>query len=261
MSFDITLMGDSVLDNFYWLEDKSKDLKYELEQLNYKVNNLAVDESQLKNLFSIKPNQQYISTRHYPYPVNSNGVVNPIVLLRNGKTKTVVLSVGGNDLRVNIFKLALGPENFINSVLTEEFYTLFDKTINEIKQHCQKLILVLFYPPYLGKGSAYIQYVHFQNQITNKLLSFYRTLAMKHNIPLLDLSRTFNSQDRSHYGSTEIEPSNKSNIAIAYCIDYIVSNFNGYATYYAPNLTISDMKVDSSKYSPYSFGINQCPTQ
>ncbi len=102
----ITLVGDSILDNFYWLENKQHDLKYELEQHIFCVKNYAVDESRLDNvLYGIEPKDIYQESREYPYPVDENGIVQPLELLSN--EDMIVLSVGGNDLRVTLFKMTI----------------------------------------------------------------------------------------------------------------------------------------------------------
>ncbi|CAH6419057.1 Hypothetical protein HVR_LOCUS250 [uncultured virus] len=242
----ITLMGDSVLDNFYWLSIMRHDLKYELEQLGYKVDNFAVDESQLNNVIhGIAPRDVYQITRHYSYPCAEDGKVHPIELLVNSGSNICVLSIGGNDLRVNLWKLTLGTDHFVNSVLTQQFSDNLDHVLTNIKLVTSKIILILVYIPYIGPGSRYAMFSQYRYQVSEKLLLFYRMTARKHNIPLLDLSKTFDYNDRNHYGSTEIEPSNLSNKCIADCINYIYRNYRGYSVYYAPNCNSDNIQVDS----------------
>ncbi len=51
-------------------------------------------------------------------------------------------------------------------------------------------------------------------------------IAEMYSLPILDLSRTFDPFDRSHYGSTEIEPSNISGQFICDLVKFIVEDFN-----------------------------------
>lgn len=242
----ITLVGDSVLDNFYWLFDRTHDLKYELNQLGYEVDNFAVDESKVGDIiYGIEPRDVYQQTRHYPYPCDKEGKVNPLKLLSSNGSDLCVISVGGNDMRVNMWKIALGIDNFINSVLDQSFIDNLDHVLTNVKMRSKRTVLVCVYVPYLGRGSRYESFSGYRSKVFDKLLSVYKTIAQKHDIPLLDLSRTFDYNNRIHYGSTEIEPSNLSNKCIADCIDYICNNYNGYAVYYAPDCDSSDIRVES----------------
>ena len=62
----IMLLGDSILDNFYWLENPINDIKQQLQDLmpNTKVSNMAVDESTIKHVLNkIKPAERYVKKR------------------------------------------------------------------------------------------------------------------------------------------------------------------------------------------------------
>ncbi len=79
-------MGDSVLDNFYWLSDHKKDIKQQiLDEYNNKilVTNLAVDESTSYDvLYGTDPSFTYINARNEygleSYPINKNDKVIPL---------------------------------------------------------------------------------------------------------------------------------------------------------------------------------------
>lgn len=78
----IALIGDSVLNNFYWLENKDSDLTYELTTRGYNVNNFAVDESRLEDIISgIIPRSEYVNPRSYSYPID-NYKVCPLDLIK-----------------------------------------------------------------------------------------------------------------------------------------------------------------------------------
>eukprot|EP01084_Bolivina_argentea_P188433 324387_1 len=121
----IILMGDSVLDNFYWLRDKTKDVRQQILDTfdgNVKVSNLAVDESTSEDvLYGVDPSWTYVDARKdcglQPYPIdrNNDDKVAPleivqkmidnqeIVISKNAMKPAVVLSIGGNDVRVLLF--------------------------------------------------------------------------------------------------------------------------------------------------------------
>lgn len=239
----VTLLGDSVLDNFFWLKDKEKDLKYDLETMGYEVCNLAVDESRLNDVINgIVPKDVYQKTRHYEYPCNKEGVVEPLKLMK--PCDIVVLSVGGNDFRCNLSNLLFGIDKFLSMVINQDFIQKFDNLLSTLTKNGKKVILVCVYSPYLGVGSNYQLLASFKDGIYDKVRIFLQYLCKRHNIALLDLSRTFDPYDRSHYGSTEIEPSNKSSRCIAECIEYIDRNYKGYNTYYAPKCNVNDMVIE-----------------
>ncbi len=69
-------------------------------------------------------------------------------------------------------------------------------------------------------------------------------IARKYNIPILNLNKTFDVSNRSHYGTIDIHPSNISNKCIAKCITYIPSHYDGYHIYYATNCDSSKIKIE-----------------
>ena len=248
----IILVGDSILDNFYWLEDKKKDLTYDLEKLGYNVVNFAVDESRLTDVINgIKPREQYSSSRPYPYITDKDGFMRPLSLINKWWSfdisvlneistnttfsKIIVLSVGGNDLRTSMLYLLSGMDTFFDKVFTKEYIDNYNNLLSELLGYSDRMILVQPYLPYLGESSNYKIFEHLKNEFIRTWFDFTNDLAKKYNIPLLDLSKTFDPYDRSHYGSTEIEPSNKSSLCIANCISHINKNYEGYKIYYAPN--------------------------
>lgn len=246
ISNKIILIGDSVLDNFYWLSNKTQDLKKELLDLGYSVDNNAVDESKLFDVINgTIPKQIYKDTRSYPYPINNNGKVLPLELLSsNSSDDMVVLSIGGNDLRENLMKLMWGVDSFFDSVVTDNYIIAYKNLLVKILNKKSKLLLVCLYIPYIGPDSNYVLLNNFASQLREKWFHFMNVLAKKCNIPLLDLSRTFDCTNRKHYGATEIEPSNLSNKCIADCIDKIYNSYDGYHVYFAPNCDISQFKVE-----------------
>ncbi len=97
------------------------------------------------------------------------------------------------------------------------------------------------YTPYLGPNSIYEIFKSIANNIISKWMNFLKIIAKKYDVPILDLNQTFDMYNRSHYGSTEIEPSNSSNQCIAKCISYIYEKYDGYAIYFAKNCDITNL--------------------
>ena len=243
----IILMGDSVLDNFYWLKNKKKDVKQQILDTynnNIKVTNLAVDESTSEDvLYGMDPSWTYIDARKQyglePYPIDKNNydkvcpldiaekLINEnkinINVNKNEIKPTVVLSVGGNDVRVLLFNFNL--KEIMNGLNKFEINLkeIIEIIINKLKLN---LIIVLCYEPYFDFAESYgikrEQLLQIFNIGANKLFN----LCNKYNLPIIDLSRTLNPFNRKHYGTTTIEPSNESGQYIVDLIKYINDNYN-----------------------------------
>jgi hypothetical protein len=233
-------MGDSVLDNFYWLDKKKEDLAYQLTKKLQNHNsdsictNLALDETEVPDIMNGKiPSLVYAKERANikmkPYQVNKDGVFFPLeqleVLFKESKTKPthVVLSMGGNDCRVRL-NLARA-DSILSSLKSADFEFNYRQTVETLIKLVPNVILVLVYKP--GK-TFYSLFPALENQINilaQSLAPIIFKIARDYKLPIIDLSRTFNPDDLSHYGSTPIEPSNKSSMFICEHVDRIVSNF------------------------------------
>ena len=331
----IILMGDSVLDNFYWLKDKSLDIKQQIinqylqDGINVQVTNLAVDESETKDvLHGIRPNWVYVSERRdlnlekYPMDKDDN-IVYPLKLLsdlitqhNNGNNNnnndddkndkitrvlnpSVVLSVGGNDFRMVLagggdaesFKYGaysmiegMIESNFLNNmkqivstllphpkgksyqisdsnkkmVKKEEENKndgLFDEDeygVNKEKQSnlnynnfqmfnnqrkFTNIQLILVYP-YQPGTTWHVYNTIPNNKILNEfaIRQFFNVMewgfksicdiAFEYNLPIIDLSRTFDANDETHFGMTPIEPSNKSGQYISDLVKYVLLTYD-----------------------------------
>lgn len=228
----IVLLGDSILDNFYWLGNKERDLTFILnEMLNeegYVCLNFAVDESRLRDVTNgIKPRGTYSEARTYPYPVDENGFVVPLKLTGEVSPELTVLSVGGNDFRVNIPRLIFGVDNFVSSVLSPVYRKEYEELIVKLKTISKHVILVSFFTPYIGAGSVYSLLAGYRDSIRKPWNEFIHSIAKKHHVTLIDLDKLFDPYDRSHYGTTEIEPSDKTNEMMAKVIKSIVKQKTG----------------------------------
>ena len=283
----IALIGDSVLDNFYWLEDKKNDVTNQLKTLYSKerndvsIHNYAVDESTTDNVLkSISPLPQYVNARyttfdgHNPYPCNKYGKVHPLKLLKELKPEYTVLSVGGNDGRIHLSKLLIGSDSLLEAIYEDKVPEKLERLVQRIVERTEKitrdlpdfetsvqknttetkLVLIFVYKPHetifkefrknVGWGLQFLPIEHFINlaerldTVYGELREVYKRIAMKYNIPLIDLSLTFDPRNRKHYGSTAIEPSNESGEVIAKLIKHVIDNhdFSGNSVcYFSPN--------------------------
>lgn len=256
----IYLIGDGILDNFNNLENKEQDLTYELTNLGHKVFNYAVDETKVLNVIK-GINVNPINTVKRPYLHLTNNKLYQLELLGKHtnvnksfksvygdiniyrENNIVVLSVGGNNLRVNLFSLLGGTKNFVSSILSKEFISNYEKIIETVLQSCSKIILISLYLPFLGKNSSYGKYSQFSRPIMEEWNNFLFKIGRKYNIPVLDLNRTVNPDNRSHYSTVDTFLSNLSNKCLADSIHYIQSHYDGHKIYYAPDCNISNITI------------------
>jgi hypothetical protein len=252
----IFLIGDAILDNFYQLDDKKQDLKQDLVDLGFNVNNYAIDQTRVEDVVNgVLPTVVIGSnTRSYAYQTDHDGKVYPLKLLAQKSTTNkhfqsvyagiksqqvdeniVVISLGGNNLNNGFMKIAFGVDFFINSVVTPIFIKTYENVIITACRNSDKLILISPHLPYLGPGSKYTMYEALAIPLMEKWFVFLNDLGKKYNIPILDMRRTLNTKNRTHYGLLDTHPSNLSSKCLAQCIKTISNNYKGYHIYYAPN--------------------------
>jgi len=238
-SFHVALMGDSVLDDFYWLSDPNWDVRVQLvselkkNNPNHRVSNWAVDESTIHCvLYGSRPRDVYVSSRAWRglenYPTASDGNVYPLHLLgTHTPTPThVVLSIGGNDARV-AFSESFDLENIYRIMIDNGIEKSLRALIQNIIKKVPKLILVYVYHPQITMFPM-LYWLPPEKVVTELLIKFspiYISVAKDFNLPVIDLSRTFNPYDSNDYGTTPIEPSNKSGMYIAKLVEYILEDF------------------------------------
>lgn len=260
----ILLVGDSILDNYYWLDNKEQDLRKELIDLGFLAFNYASEDSTVKAItLGVTPKDIYRNSRSYPYPIDNEGKMFPIKLIEqqkkpftpvygaikplsfsnNDQGNMIVLSIGGNSFQTNPSRILLGTDYFFNAVVNEDFISDYENLVKNLKKLSNKVVLISIYLPFFGKSSSYGVFSRFATPIMTRWRSFLQNIAQKYNIPILDLSRTFNTDKREHYGTSDIEPSNISNTCMAKCLSYIYENYDGYHTYYAPDCDFERITV------------------
>lgn len=79
---------------------------------------------------------------------------------------------------------------------------------------------MIFYNPEISQ--SFSPNIFGRDSIRNPWNEFIHSIAKKHHATLIDLDKLFDPYDRSHYGATEIEPSDKTNEMMAKVIKSIV---------------------------------------
>lgn len=235
---NIYLLGDSVLDNFFWLKDKQLNLTNQLRLMSMtpsNIMNFAVDENETKDVLHGKiPPFQYSFSRSLcqieSYPTDTDGRVYPLKLIKQhyspNKKNIAILSVGGNDARINLHLLPYGWQNVWKQMQKQQFVENYVKIIEQLNQLNTDVILVFVYKPYQDF------YPQFQSELFKLMANvkeIMSQIAKKYKLPMIDLSMTFDPTNPTHYGigngSSPIEPSNQSSQFIANLIKHVIDNY------------------------------------
>lgn len=212
----ILLVGDSTLDNAYWVHKGERDLTelFELEG-KYDVLNYAVDNSRIADVMNgMSPEHVYRNNRRYAYPVESNDKVEPMQHV--GEANYVVLSIGGNDGRQRL------SQGSTLAGLSAEYRAL----VQAIRAQCPKVILVIPYMPCFAIADPAMKT---QRGTVETFMNEWRKAVMQIgtelHLPVIDLSVDIDSEDRSYYGTTCIEPSEKGSQVIKDRIEKVIEEF------------------------------------
>lgn len=193
---EVYLIGDGILDNYFWLENKERDLKKELSILGYSTHNFAIEEMKVTDVVNgIIPSQKHQKARSYSYQITrdnklfcleelgskSNGNISFTPLYGNflsfSEKKEIdgltVISIGGNDINASFSNIFMGINYFMNAILTKEFVKDYETIIETSKRHCKKVMLISIYLPYLGPNSSYGNYARFAEPIIKFGMIFY----------------------------------------------------------------------------------------
>ncbi|ETO20713.1 hypothetical protein RFI_16505 [Reticulomyxa filosa] len=230
--------------------------------------NLALDESAISDIINgRKPDDNLVSAREKyqmcPYPVDNSGLLLPLKLLRDAKknnkfklfeeknaiSPVVILSIGANDVRKNLkyTKPDLVIEMLQKKVQFEENMEQIVKMIvNDLRFN---LILVLAYEPH---EDCFKEMLHFGREELLDVMEWTAVrmlgLASRNGLPLMDLSRTLNPFERTHYSKTPFKPSNQSAEMIADLIAHILENYDFKALQEAKNKKDFDLSTLSKIY-------------
>lgn len=226
---NVLLVGDSLVDNYKCFPNK--DLKTELTGMGYNVENLGVENCTLETLINgVVPS----SGRFYPYKTDNDGKSRPLdIIEKKTKIDCVVLSIGFNEINKNYMFLLNGTESLLKNVFTTKFKTNIVYIIKKIKEKCDKIIVITPYSPYMGQESPYNALTKYKNELYSSINDFYCSICREYNIPVLDLSRSIDLNNREHYGNSELELNDTTNNLIAKSIDAIVTKYDGHRVYFS----------------------------
>lgn len=273
---NVFFIGDSVLDNFIWLKNPKQNLTWQMNQKIIGPNTtnymFAVDETETKDILNgKKPASVYKKGRNTfnleKYPTNTKGSVFPLKLIKKNlnlnRKNYVVLSVGGNDGRVCLPSLPKGWEavwkemNNSHHNYTNNYKKIVDKLS---KMDLTGIILVSVYMPYID----FVQKKEYKEikKVLEKSKQLLFKIAREFNLPVIDLSKSFNNKDPTHYGkgngNSPIEPSNISSMFISNLVTYVINNFdfesNVSKIYSGQNLNnityVDNIKIKKQNKSP-----------
>ena len=96
----------------------------------------------------------------------------------------------------------------------------------------------------MGSGAMYRMYSKVAIPVITKWRRGLEKIAQKYKLPLIDLGRTINNSNRSHYGATDTSLSPTANQCLAQIITYLCENYNGYGVYHAPDCDIPRLTRD-----------------
>ena len=251
----ITLVGDSTLDNVVWLEESIQ--AYQciaglLRHDGFVVTNLAADGFTSDDvLHGALPNiSRAVRARvqdPFPSPSASSPIethrFHPLDFIKRSPTTSVVLSVGGNDIRH-----ILGSMHTLPTVM-KNLQTNYAAIVDRIHGQCPRLIIMLCYRPSQhhnvdgrfygvyeaigsvpGPGTAASKL----NALMEVMFQPILDLARRLQLPVIDLPNSFDPHDGSLY-ECQIEPSAIGGARIASLINHIVTahNFTGESLLYS----------------------------
>lgn len=240
-STNIYLVGDSVLDNFYWLKHPDQNITSQLRKnIDYaNVYNYSIDKSTTTDIIKGSvPDNKFINARKkynfQSYLQNKDDKVYPLKLLKHSikdqnKRHIAVLSVGGNDGRAFLPYLLLGYKNALDKLKETGFNKNYQNTVKAVKNITPETVLVLVYKPHNHKIIPQFLYDRLLKMFNEATKIIYKT-AQEERLPLIDLTKTMDYNDSTHYGTGEewssspIEPSAKAGLFITKLIKHVIEN-------------------------------------
>ena len=269
----LLLLGDSTLDNSYWVSEGCAVSDHLTKQLpGWEIINFAVDGFTTSSMLSGEYKDHAVESIQHTHDFFKTLKA----LAKEEDVEHILLSVGGNDFREALSDLIyMSPENRPQAIeeLAKTLTTNYLQIVNKIKKLKPeaKLTIVLQYTPCIkmdlyhiyflmdkiccnetisGRLSAYkMMASHYlfglnderQRNAIHKLhetmATIYRNLFKtlgKQSMAVIDLASSFDYQDGTSYVS-QIEPSNKGGEQIAQLVAHAVThhNFSGPSIIYA----------------------------
>eukprot|EP00475_Leptophrys_vorax_P033340 TRINITY_DN5222_c0_g2_i1.p1 TRINITY_DN5222_c0_g2~~TRINITY_DN5222_c0_g2_i1.p1 ORF type:complete len:441 (-),score=100.74 TRINITY_DN5222_c0_g2_i1:1316-2638(-) len=288
----VVIMGDSVLDNFFWLKEPKEYLRPVLQRRleehkdpditcaafpdvalgSMGVINLAVD--QMSTFDFIKRTRESNSWYVYShgrtivqfenkldrdYLISQDGNVYSVKNLQKvNNVKYVLVSVGGNDvylqasIQIALILSLLPFQSFRREKVGKEFGQRLSNILKKIEAAVPDAVVIpviVYHPHYdfsisglqhgfLGCIAKTVQKYCLKTMVTSMVRQFMLYARDRH-LPVIDLSRTLDPSNVSHYGTEDMkkgnyidapwsgaEPSNVSNVFICELVEHVMKNFD-----------------------------------
>jgi hypothetical protein len=264
----IHLIGDAILDNYQWLTDTKSDLKNTIVSLGYEVHNHAEEGARITNLIEgIRLSNHHGKTRSYSYRPEKDGKLYPLLSFSKAsggkafisaygnldlnvtrakmeKEHLVVLSLGGNDIMDHSASIILRSEATMETLIAGKIGSTYQQIIQQLLQQTRKIILVTLYVPYLGNGASYYIKKNIANLVADKWNRFILKMGSQFDLPVIDLRRTLDENNRAHFGTLDTQLGDLPNECLAQGINYIARNYKGHRVYYYEDCDLDRLKVE-----------------
>jgi lysophospholipase L1-like esterase len=158
----VVLLGDSTIDNIYWVDDHKKCipgiLREYLNEEEWKITNYAADGFTTKNMLEgAVPHISYrVRLNDDPFPIEEGEVFEPLKELKKLHEKErvthIILSVGGNDVRVILNRM----EKLLSVFPT--FQKNYEEIVNELLSITPNVIVMTQYRPSFHQDRHYRVY-------------------------------------------------------------------------------------------------------
>jgi len=236
----VVLMGDSVLDNFYWIEDPKQWLRPVLQQRmgpGWECINLAVDQMSTYDFLEREPERNpwrnYEDARKRIFPADSPDSkymacpkdgrirsVHNLATLRHyhgRQMRAVLVSVGGNDVFLNRYTQTdlawsiLPWYKRLRADVAQQFkerlMPIFTELTQAVTPKTMIIPVIAYHPSELFslsgiQGSLVMGLQNYYlSSLVTPMVAQMLNLAHHFRFPVMDLSRTFDRKNAAHYGT------------------------------------------------------------
>lgn len=215
----VVLMGDDIFDDYEnrtTVNTKRTDVAMLLDKYidigkhSVEVSSCAVGNSVVANVSgSIWPDSKRKTRRKAAlmpaYPVESkDGHVHPLRFLSEKKATHAILSIGWNDIKMHFFK-SLKVDDVCASVAEVKLEKQLASLVNKITKIVKRLIIVFMPLPHATRMHHMFRLPPTKDvmKIFAQIASAYHNVAIRHRVPIVDLSRSIDPFDASSYISED----------------------------------------------------------
>jgi len=234
-SYHVAFLGDSTLDNVSWVEP-GEEIAALVRKRGIEVSNLAVDGARSECVLGTAQTMISSSAREAandPFPEEGPSEsfnFSPLNALESRQRKknidAVVLSVGGNDIRVLLGQLGGSSDQFILHQAITALVKNYLAIVSRVMEICPNshLILMTQYIPDYQNDAYGIYRALKKEQLFEMMEKVYNSIIphlTKHKATVIDLTASFDPRDTSLYVQ-QIEPSKRGGVIVADLIEHAV---------------------------------------